>query len=128
MSAIERNEYSKVGVEGLLELRLSKKVDLQLKGSYLKWEVNRETSIPLQIGPKYKLVRSKNMDLGVYALAGPGLTIGNDYAGIFAAVETGLQADIGRKRNIVLGLGWGRQLFLHPSEYGVLRAAIGWRF
>ena len=122
------NEYSKPGIEGQLTFHINSQWGLQLKTYWIKWENNRETYIPLLIGPEFSIPVSNGLHIVVYSNAGPSLTIGNDYAGVFASAETGIQISSRSRKGIIIGFSWGKNVVFHPSEFAILKGTIGWRF
>jgi hypothetical protein len=125
---IDNNEYSKAGLEGQFTFHLNEKWGIQWKGSWLRWKNNRETTIPVLLGPEFRFLKIKEQQLYVYFNGGPSLTIGNDYAGIFATLEGGIQFSSIKRKGLTAGMAWGQYLVFHPSQFSFLKGSVGWRF
>lgn len=124
----DRTETSKVGIEGQLAFPLNSNFGIQLKGGMLKWPRMDLLTFPLLLGPEYSIDVFNNSRITFYAQAGPSLSVGNDYAGIFGSVETGIQTKVNRDRGIVIHFAWGQNLAFHPSHFSFVKAGVGWRF
>lgn len=122
------DEASNLGIEVQLRRRSGKKVGILIKSGWLKWPDNRETVIPLLLGLAYNMVDSKSILLSIYGAIGPQLTFGNDYAGVFAKHELGLQFSSATTGSLIIGISWGQDVVFHPSQYSVLKGSVGWMF
>ena len=122
------NEWSNIGLEVQMGLSINDNVGLLIKSGWLKWSNNRETVIPVLIGPTYKIVDSGFASVTAYGNIGPMLVIGNDYAGVFAKYELGFQFSSTATKGLILGMSWGQDVVFHPSEYSVVKFSVGWLF
>jgi len=124
----DRNEFSHFGIDVALSIPVMTNLDIQMKTGWIKWPRNRETNVPLLIGPEYSFLQFKSIELSAYGMAGPMGTLGNDYAGVFLGLELGLHIRFNKRSGPIAGLSLGQNTVFHPDQYSVLKAIIGWRF
>ena len=122
------NEWSNIGIEIQKTWKINERVKLALRSGWIKWPKNRETVIPLLLGPGYDIIDSKSFRVMAYGTLGPMGVIGNDYAGVFAKYELGFQFSSSNTGGLTAGISWGQDVVFHPSDYAVVKGSVGWIF
>ncbi len=124
----DRTEFSRLGFEYQLNHTGSSKIGFQLSFSYFYFNRMDFTSIPLMIGAHYHLNDSDKYAFRVLFKVGPSAGIGNDYASIFIATETGLQISTLNHKGLIANISWANTLAFHPSHFAFIKAGIGYVF
>jgi hypothetical protein len=125
---IRAHEISNFGIEAQMTFHKGNQWGIQMKANWMKWADSRETYFPVLVGPEFGVPLSGNLQMVMYGNIGPTVLVGNDYAGVFGSVETGIQFSSLNKKGILIGMAWSQNLVFHPSHSSFIKGMIGWRF
>ena len=103
---------------------------INLRSSLRNWSDRKKLIWPLTVGPGYRFNLGGEQSIMPFVGIGPGLAVGNDYAGIFAHAELGLKAElfsIGSSQ-VFVGTVYSISMLFHPSDLQFLDFMIGLRF
>ena len=72
-------------------------------------------------------IKSDQFSINPYIVLGPSLHIGNDYAGIFATAETGIEL-ASTNKGLAVFIGYGKNMLFHPDHTNYIKGGIGYQF
>lgn len=116
------------GVEYMFEI--SKRLELAMDLSYLRWNDRRETFIPLRLGFRYNMTPNSETIFSIQAKAGAYGVIGNDYSGFFGGYEVGpmVSFPVMTKSRILVKLSFEQSTAFHPDHFEYIKLSLGWQF
>jgi len=123
----EDSKWSVPGIEIQYSLRISSRLNMQTSGGYNNWGQSDTRAIPLLIGVSGPLMNLSSFSINPYLISGPSLLIGNDYAGIFATAETGIEF-LHHSKGISLFMGYGQNMLFHSDHSNYIKGGIGYTF
>ena len=123
----EDAKWSSPGLEIRYNLSISESFNMQIRGGYINWGQSDSRTFPLMIGVSGKLIDTNQFSINPYLISGPSLLIGNDYAGIFATAESGIEL-ASNTNGISIFIGYGKNMLFHSDHTDYVKGGIGYKF
>lgn len=123
----EDSKWSNPGIEINYKRNISGQFNILIRGGYINWGQSDSRVIPLMMGVSKDVIKSNQFSINPYIVLGPSLLIGNDYAGIFATAETGIEL-APNNRGLAVFIGFGKNMLFHPDQTNYIKGGIGYQF
>ena len=123
----EDSKWSNPGIEIKYDLSILESFNMQIRGGYIDWGDFDTRAFPVKMGVSGEVIKSNQFSINPYFISGPSLLIGNDYAGIFATAELGIELT-SNARGLSLYVGYGRNMLFHSDYTDYTRGGIGYQF
>ncbi len=123
----EDSKWSNPGLEIKYNLSLGQSTNMQIRGGYINMGQSDTRIFPLMMGASVEVIKANRFSINPYLISGPSLLVGNDYAGIFATAETGIELASNIK-GLALFIGYGKNMLFHSDETDYLKVGMGYQF
>lgn len=122
--------WSEFGLGVDIRYLINSHLGIESRLSYRVWNDFDRTHLPLTIGPYYQFSFTAKTSFSIFGGIGPSGILGNDYAGVFAAFETGIRVEqrILNNKKLFLGSSYGQGMSFHPDHFEYLDIFIGIQF
>ena len=123
----EDTKWSIPGLEIKYSISLGERLNMQLRGGYINMGERDNRIFPLMLGASIALIHRNRYSINPYLISGPSLLIGNDYAGVFATAETGIEL-VPDHKGLTVFIGYGKNMLFHSGHTSYIKGGIGYQF
>jgi hypothetical protein len=125
----DNGRWSSYGFGYDLDWKLNNNWNIGLRTNVRSWSDRDKFLLPANLGIGHSFYFGNRVSMDAFVGAGPSLVIGNDYAGIFAHLNSGVRFNILKlgSKELFTGLYFSQAMAFHPSPFEHLDIVFGIR-